>query len=92
MDKMQTWEASEIMSCYSYFNRYTWDQARSICYIMAQANSTKTLKPSDIIKFKWDEDSEIEERKNEDTKQDMEQLKQLEKRCEKLFADKKIKE
>lgn len=32
-----------------------------IAYIMAQVNSTKTLKPTDIIKFAWDEESNSEE-------------------------------
>lgn len=36
-------------------NRESWEQTRLLGYIIAQANSTKTLTPSDIIRFPWDE-------------------------------------
>jgi hypothetical protein len=31
-----------------------WEQTRFIAYIMAQTQSTKSLKPQDILKFAWD--------------------------------------
>ena len=37
---------------YSY--KDSWEQARLISYIVAQCNSTKKLKPSDIMNFFWD--------------------------------------
>lgn len=37
---------------YSY--KDSWEQARLISYIVAQCNSTKKLKPSDIMNFYWD--------------------------------------
>ena len=34
----------------------SWEQARLIAYIIAQTNSKKKLKLTDILKFQWDED------------------------------------
>ena len=36
-------------------NKSEWEQTRFISYIIAQVNSTKKLKPTDLIKFDWDE-------------------------------------
>lgn len=34
--------------------REEWERTRFMAYITAQTQSTKKLKPTDIIKFKWD--------------------------------------
>lgn len=34
----------------------SWEQARLIAYLIAQTNSKKKLKMTDILKFQWDED------------------------------------
>lgn len=36
-------------------NRESWEQTRLIGYIIAQSNSTKTLKQTDILRFPWDD-------------------------------------
>lgn len=36
-------------------NREAWEQTRLLGYIIAQVNSTKTLKQTDILRFPWDE-------------------------------------
>lgn len=37
-------------------NRDAWEQTRLLGYIIAQSNSTKTLKQTDILRFPWDEE------------------------------------
>lgn len=37
-------------------NREAWEQTRLLGYIIAQSNSTKTLKQTDILRFPWDEE------------------------------------
>ena len=37
-------------------NRETWEQTRLLGFIIAQSNSTKTLKQTDILRFPWDEE------------------------------------
>ena len=36
-------------------NKTEWEQTRFLAYVAAQVNSTKKLKPTDILKFDWDE-------------------------------------
>lgn len=35
-------------------NKESWEQARMVSYIIAQTQSTKKLKVTDIIKFPWE--------------------------------------
>lgn len=37
-------------------NREAWEQTRLLGFIIAQSNSTKTLKQTDILRFPWDEE------------------------------------
>ncbi|MGL5894556.1 MAG: hypothetical protein ACRCZM_08080 [Bacteroidales bacterium] len=39
--------------------RSSWEQARAIAYTTAQSQSTKKLKPDDIMKFRWDNSTAI---------------------------------
>ena len=52
-------------------NREAWEQTRLLGFIIAQSNSTKTLKQTDILRFAWDE----EEKKNTSvTNEEMQRL------------------
>lgn len=53
---MQMYELEPLISNIHRRNKESWEQARLLAYITAQVNSTKKLKPSDIITFSWDED------------------------------------
>lgn len=37
-------------------NREAWEQTRLLGFIIAQSNSTRTLKQTDILRFPWDEE------------------------------------
>ena len=37
-------------------NREAWEQTRLLGFIIAQSNSTRTLKQTDILRFQWDEE------------------------------------
>lgn len=63
LDKMQTYEISSLMEYGYYRNKDQWEQARLIAYVMAQVNSRKPIKPTDIIKFDWDGKREKEDAK-----------------------------
>lgn len=42
---------------YDYFSyKDSWEQARLISYMIAQTNSTKQLKLTDIVKFHWEKE------------------------------------
>lgn len=46
--------------------KISWEQTRMICYMVAQVNSRKKLKPSDVMSFKWDETTTSTAISNED--------------------------
>ena len=52
-------------------NREAWEQTRLLGYIIAQSNSTKTLKQTDILRFPWDEE---EKKDTSVTNEDMKRL------------------
>ena len=52
-------------------NRESLEQTRLLGYIIAQSNSTKTLKQTDILRFPWDEE---EKKDTSVTNEDMKRL------------------
>lgn len=53
---MQMYEIKPLISASYLKHKDNWEQARLIAFIVAQTNSAKKLKVSDIISFGWDED------------------------------------
>jgi hypothetical protein len=64
LDEMQMYEVRSIMDYQYYANKDLWECARLIAYIIAQCNSTKKLKPTDIMNFYWELDEKAD---NSDT-------------------------
>lgn len=54
LDSMQMYEARALMKYDYYSSKDSWEQSRLVAYVMAQVNSTKRLKPTDILQFEWD--------------------------------------
>lgn len=54
---MQIYELQAALKYQYYAHKDDWEQARLISWLIAQTNSTKRIKPTDIIKFDWEEDS-----------------------------------
>lgn len=55
MDDMKFYELSPILKNLNVSVKNDWEIARQISYIIAQTQSTKKIKPSDIMQFPWDE-------------------------------------
>lgn len=53
---MQWYEVEACLKGLENKNKAGWEQARFISYMTAQVNSTKKLKPTDILSFKWDKE------------------------------------
>lgn len=51
-------EVETFLTGFNLRNREAWEQTRIIGYIIAQANSTKKLEQTDILRFPWDEETE----------------------------------
>ena len=56
MDELQDWEVYDIYSMLQYADASQWEQTRWLMYVVAQVNSRKHLKLSDILQFPWDSD------------------------------------
>ena len=48
---------NKIMDAYYENYKNDWEKTRYLAYIIAQVNSTKTIKPTDVLKFSWDADN-----------------------------------
>ena len=74
---MQINELEPLINNLHKKDRNGWEQARMIAYVIAQCNSTKKLKPTDIMQFTWDNDTTEETSiSNEDIKRLKEKAKQ----------------
>lgn len=59
LNHMQLYEARALLKYSDYSSRDSWEQSRLVAYLIAQVNSTKKLRPTDILKFKWDDEEHI---------------------------------
>lgn len=62
-------------------SREAWEQTRIIGHIIAQANSTKKLEQTDILRFPWDEDR----KETAVTDDEMERLREKAKQVEQMY-------
>ena len=68
---MEFIEGESVLDGLNRRNRESWEQTRLLGYIIAQSNSTKTLKQTDILRFPWDEE---EKKDTSVTNEDMKRL------------------
>lgn len=74
---MELYEAKAVMDYEYLAYKDSWEQARLISYLVAQTNSTKELKLTDILKFHWEKD-EAKTISNADVERLREKAKQFE--------------
>ena len=72
MDEMQHYEINDYIDNIKYLNRNEWEQTRYMVYANAQMNTQKQLKPTDLLKFAWDNGTDDGE--NNISKEDIERL------------------
>lgn len=53
---MEFFEIRALMKHQHFAHKDSWEQARLIAYVVAQVNSKKKLKMSDIMDFPWEND------------------------------------
>jgi hypothetical protein len=57
LDQMQMYEVRSLLQYSYYRDKESWEQSRLIAYITAQTQSTKRIKPTDIMTFPWEKDN-----------------------------------
>ena len=55
MDELQEWEVYDFYNMLQYADANSWEQTRWLMYVIAQVNSRKQLKVTDILNFSWDQ-------------------------------------
>jgi ssRNA-specific RNase YbeY (16S rRNA maturation enzyme) len=55
---MQMYEVRSLLQYSYYHDKEAWEQSRLIAYITAQTQSTKRIKPTDIMTFPWEKAQE----------------------------------
>lgn len=55
MDQLQDWEVYDFYDMLQYADVTSWEQTRWLMYVIAQVNSRKQLKVTDILNFSWDQ-------------------------------------
>ncbi len=83
---MKPYELNIICDSLHLRTKDNWEQSRLIAFVMAQANSKRKLKPTDIVKFAWEKEKEKKEAARI-TSEDMEEIKKVA-----LLREKKLKE
>ena len=73
LDEMKWYEVEACIKGLENKNKASWEQRRFLAYIIAQVNSTKKLKPTDILSFTWDK--EDDNKNTMITNEDIERLK-----------------
>lgn len=71
------YEVQPLITSMHLKHRDSWEQSRMIAYIIAQVNSRKKLNPTDIIKFTWDNEEEM----NKETSMSNEDIERLRKKA-----------
>lgn len=87
LNQMQQWEAIELISDLDITDKPTWEQTRLQLYVQAQANSKKRLKPTDVMKFKWEESEEETEHKTTIDNKEIKALKERAKFIKEKYID-----
>ena len=74
LDSMAMYEIEPLVSSLLLRHKESWEQTRILAYILAQVNSTKKLKPTDILSFTWDKEDK-QDKNTSITNKDIERLK-----------------
>lgn len=54
---MKPYEVNLLLQNIEYSDKSSWEQTRMQMYITAQVNSSKKLKPTDILSLPWDNEN-----------------------------------
>ncbi|MBQ7854997.1 MAG: hypothetical protein IJ352_08285 [Muribaculaceae bacterium] len=75
LDKMQMYELNWLLPNLYYVTKQQLESTRFIAYMIAQSQSAKQLKVTDIMTFEWDKKTMEEKANNIPTKEEIEKLK-----------------
>lgn len=87
---MSSYELSIICESLHLRHKESWEQSRMVSYVIAQSNSKKKLKPTDIITFGWEKPKEETQQPTQLTIEDVEEIKKVALERERILKEKGI--
>lgn len=84
LDKMEMYEVNALIKNQYRRHKDDWEQARLIAYLIAQCNSKKRMKLTDIVQFPW-------EKKNVKDEIDFEAIKRIRAKAHSMLENNVIK-
>ena len=76
LDRMKPYELTIICDSLHLRVKESWEQTRMISYLIAQTNSKKRLKPTDLMQFQWEHTDDVKQPKTKPlTIEDVERIK-----------------
>lgn len=80
-DEMEEYEVQSIIENLEYYERPEWERTRFIAYCNLQKSSTKKIKPTDLITFPWEKESDDTDQINGNSELSNEDIKRLKERA-----------
>lgn len=84
LDRMEMYEVNALIKNQYRRHKDDWEQARLIAYLIAQCNSKKRMKLTDIVQFPW-------EKKNVKDEIDFEAIKRIRAKAHSMLENNVIK-
>lgn len=88
MDEMKDYEVYLLLDNIQYSEKNDWERSRFESYVVAQVNNKKKIKPTDLIKFSWDNEPN-DKPSTEISTQDIDRL---QKKSEEIMKRNKLKD
>ena len=80
---MQLYEVETLIENLWRKNKESWEQTRTVGYITAQCQSTKKIDPQEMMPFPWESDSQSEEITDDERKDILKEMKDMENKLNK---------
>lgn len=85
LDQMQHYEMVALLDQAWRRERGDWERARFIAYVIAQCQSSKQMKPTDVLALPWDGKNDGEESETSMSEVDRQRLTEMSKQYEKYI-------
>lgn len=80
---MQFYEVETLIENLWRKNKESWEQTRTVSYITAQCQSTKKIDPQEMMPFPWESDGQSEEITDDERKDILKEMKDMENKLNK---------
>lgn len=87
LHEMEPWEAAALLRNRDIATRDDWERTRVLAYLIAQACSTRRLRPDEVLPLPWDDDPGPAGDTPRDTPEDLARLAEMALRMQKQMQN-----